>query len=177
MTMISSLPYIPIDEEIELNLVVILILLSRLSENKKKNLVLDFEKIQIFMYLMKNPSKINKILMLADKPSAPLDERWTHTIESMSSNVDILFNREKVKVLVKRLAALGFLRCSFSVDSHLLYALSDAGLHFSNSLFFDGSEIKSYVGSLIEITEKLKPLQAQSNSKIYAWLNSIFKGN
>lgn len=175
--MLSSLPYIPIDEELDLNTAMLVLLLSKLSTNKKGRLVLDLEKIQIFLYLIKNPSKISKILRLAEKPSSPLDKKLTHTIESMSSNVDILFNRQKIRILIRRLAALGFLKCEGTAESNSIrFSLSDSGAAFANSLENEVSDEK-YISSLIEIISKLESLQSQPNTKLNNWLNSLFKGN
>ena len=175
--MISSLPYVPIDEEIDLNTVILVLLLSKMAKNNRKNLVLDFEKIQIFLYLIKNPSNISKILRLADKASVPLDEKLTYTIESMSCNVDILFNRRKVKLLIRRLAALGFLRCEGAAkDNSIRYTLSDSGNDFAGSLIREATD-KKYFYSLAEIISRLAPLQSQPTTKLNAWLNALFKGN
>lgn len=175
--MLSSLPYIPIDEELDLNTAILALLLYKLSTNKKGTSVLDFEKIQIFLYLIKNPSRISKILRLADKPSAPLDERLTYTIESLSSNVDVLFNRQKVKILIRRLAALGFLKCEGMANSNnIKYALSDSGIDFARSLADEAADEK-YFSSLVEIISRLSPLQSQPNTKLNAWLNKLFKEN
>ncbi|WP_334180671.1 ABC-three component system middle component 4 [Pseudomonas nitroreducens] len=175
--MISSLPYLPIDEELDLNTAILILLLSKMAKNNRGNLVLDFEKIQVFLYLIKNPSKISRILRVADKPGKPLEKRLTHTIESLSSNVDILFNRHKVKVLIKRVAALGFLKCEGAVkENNIRYALSDAGDQFAASLIHEASE-KNHFSSLEEIISKLTPLQSQSTTKLNAWLNMLLKGN
>lgn len=175
--MINSLPYLPIDEELDLNTAILAVLLLKMAQSSRGGLVLDFEKIQIFLYLIKNPSKISKILRLADKPSSPLDKSLTYTIESMSSNVDILFDRRKTKLLIRRLAALGFLRCDGVAKSNSIrYALSDLGRKFAHSLVDEAAE-KKYFCSLVEIISKLGPLQLQSTTKLNAWLNTLFKGN
>ncbi|WDH33411.1 ABC-three component system middle component 4 [Pseudomonas chlororaphis] len=175
--MINSLPYLPIDEELGLNTAILVLLLSEMAQNKRGNLVLDFEKIQIFLYLIKNPSKISKILRLADKPSAPLDKKLTYTIESMSSNVDILFNRRKVKLLIRHIAALGLLRCEGAAKSNSIrYVLSDMGNNFAGSLTNEVTD-KNYFCSLIEIISKLEPLQSQPTTKLNAWLSTLLKGN
>jgi len=175
--MLSGLPYIPIDEELDLNTAMLAMLLLKLAKNKKGSLTLDLEKIQVFLYLIKNPSRISKILRLADKPGTPLDKTLTYTIESMSSNVDILFNRQKVKILIRRLAALGFLVCEGGANgSNIKYALSDCGYDFASSLASESADDK-YFSSIIEIISKLRPLQSQPATKLNAWLNTLFKGN
>ncbi|MTF65014.1 hypothetical protein GJD72_14025 [Klebsiella pneumoniae] len=53
-----SLPYIPLDEDFNLNVALLIILIHTLSKNRNDVLLLDRNKIQIFLYLIKNPSKL-----------------------------------------------------------------------------------------------------------------------
>ena len=105
------LPFISIDEEVELNLVIVMIVLWRHSISAKGKYLVDFDKLQCFVYLMKNPARIEQVLKLVGKKTTKFESRYTHTIESMSSNVDMLFDRSKLKSLLSRLASLGFLGC------------------------------------------------------------------
>lgn len=95
--MSQSLPYLLIDDDFSLNYSLLALIIYKLGLSPKNNAVLDFEKIQAFMYLAKNPSKINEVLRLAGKKFIPIDSQYTYTIESLSTNVDILFNRSKLK--------------------------------------------------------------------------------
>lgn len=65
----QPLPYLLIDDDFSLNLSLVVMIIKRHSLSSKKNAVLDFEKLQIFLYLTKNPSKINSMLSLAGKKS------------------------------------------------------------------------------------------------------------
>ncbi|MEV9515703.1 hypothetical protein AB0171_06045 [Klebsiella pneumoniae] len=56
----SSLPYIPLDEDFNLNIALLIILIHTLSKNRNDVLLLDRNKIQIFLYLIKNPALLNK---------------------------------------------------------------------------------------------------------------------
>ncbi|EIR5677461.1 hypothetical protein LW936_004703, partial [Escherichia coli] len=97
----NNLPYIPLDEEYSLNFAMLAIAISILSHSKKGVLSLDINKIQIFMYLIKNPSKIDCALTVSGKKPACVESQLTYTIKSFSSNVDILFDNSKVKYLIK----------------------------------------------------------------------------
>ena len=173
----SELPFIPIDEDFSLNITILTVLLTRLATTNRGSYVLDFEKIQALLYLIKNPAKINDILTLAGKQYAPLDTRYTHTIESMSNNVDILFDRDKLKYLFKSMAAWGLLGCYFDEkQKNIKYYMSKKGLTFSESLEKKSAPTEYYF-DLVDIIESVAPLQSQPTTKINSWLNITFKRN
>lgn len=173
----SELPFIPIDEDFSLNITILTVLLTRLAMTNRGSYVLDFEKIQALLYLIKNPAKINGILKLAGKQYTSIDSRYTHTIESMSNNVDILFNRDKLKYIFKSMAAWGLLGCYFDEkQNNLKYHMSKKGLIFAESLE-EKSESKDYYFALIDIVESIAALQSQPATKINSWLNTTFKRN
>ncbi|WP_047280129.1 ABC-three component system middle component 4, partial [Pseudomonas lundensis] len=73
----QALPYLLIDDDFSLNYSLLALIIYKLGLTSKKNAVLDFEKIQVFIYLTKNPSKINEVLRLAGKKFAPINSQYT----------------------------------------------------------------------------------------------------
>lgn len=188
----QTLPYLLIDDDFSLNYSLLALIIYKLGLSSKKNAVLDFEKIQVFMYLTKNPSKINDVLRLAGKKFAPINSQYTYTIESLSTNVDILFDRSKLKALIKELAARGMLACDDKTDpSSIKYLLSPAGSSFVESLidstFYEvvspsqptsiSQDSQNYFSSAQEVIDSLSALQTQTTSKLYSYLNEAFKRN
>lgn len=185
-----SLPYISIDDDFSLNFSLTALIIEKLGLTSKKNAALDFEKIQIFLYLVKNPSKINTILKLAEKKFTPINSQYTYTIESLSTNVDILFDRGKLKHLIKELAARGMLICerAKSQDS-IKYLLSEQGKEFTKGLQTQEhtnsfnllnatnthTTTSHYFSAAAEVIESLSALQSQTNSKLNSYLNATFK--
>jgi len=170
------LPYIAIDEELELNLVIAMVILSRLSRTSKGRSVLNFERLQCYAYLIKNPIRIGQVLRVAGKKDLALESRYTHTIESLSVNVDILFDRKKLKSLLLKLAGLGFLHCGSSEGDSLTYELSESGNSFMAEFFYSDNSANGYASSLVEFSHKISPLNSLSVSKLNSILNITFKG-
>ena len=54
----SELPYLYIDDEYDFNVAILLLIIDKLALNSRKNYKLNFNKIQFFMYLIRNPSKM-----------------------------------------------------------------------------------------------------------------------
>lgn len=190
--MSQALPYLLIDDDFSLNYSLLALIMYRLGLSSKNNAVLDFEKIQVFMYLAKNPSKINEVLRLAGKKFVPIDSQYTYTIESLSTNVDILFDRSRLKTLIKELAARGMLACDNQTDpGSIKYLLSPAGSLFAetlvNSTFVEevfpsqqpsvSQYSKDYFSAALEVIDSLSTLQVQATTKLYSYLNQVFKRN
>lgn len=97
----NDLPYIPLDEEFSLNLCILIIIIEGLGENKNHNAIMDINKAQIFMYLVKNPSKIMRAMYLFGKKIPIIEVEETHTIKGLSLNADILFDSKKNKRINK----------------------------------------------------------------------------
>ncbi|MCX4036935.1 MULTISPECIES: ABC-three component system middle component 4 [Aeromonas] len=186
----QPLPYLLIDDDFSLNLSLVVMIIKRHSLSSKKNAVLDFEKLQIFLYLTKNPSKINSMLSLAGKKIASISSQYTYTIESLSTNVDMLFDRSKLKTLLRELAARGLLACEFdSKDGTLKYLLSNNGELFFQSIYDKKSIIENecedtlnsitqnYFHASMEVIDSLSALQSQTNSKLNYYLSNIFRRN
>lgn len=173
-----KLPFLPVDEDLNLNVGLVLIIMMVLGKNSKGRCVLDFDKVQIFFYLIKNPSKIRPILNMVSDKYIFIDSQFTHTIESMSSNVDSLFIKDKLKYIIKYIAYLGCLSCHrVEGDNSFYYCLNDYGISFIKSVIDADEKQFGYFYPAYQLAGHLKPLQSQSNSKLNMLLNTIFKGN
>ncbi|EOT8197273.1 ABC-three component system middle component 4, partial [Escherichia coli] len=147
----NNLPYIPLDEEYSLNFAMLAIAISILSHSKKGVLSLDINKIQIFMYLIKNPSKIDYALTVSGKKPACVESQLTYTIKSFSTNVDILFDNSKVKYLIKIMSLRGLLSAEKKNNESVKLFLSEKGKEFASSLT-DG-----YFKEIKRLSEALLP--------------------
>lgn len=165
----DNLPYIPLDEEYGLNFTMLVIMISMLSHNKVGNLVLDINTLQIFIYLIKNPSKIDHVLSAAGKKRALLEPQLIFTIKSYSSNVDILFDNNKIKYLLKMMAAHGLLMAEKNSDDATKIYLSPKGMLFAEG-FNEG-----YFLEIKKLVQAVTPLQSFAVSKLNSILNQVFK--
>ncbi|MCS2163258.1 hypothetical protein MUU47_19435 [Scandinavium sp. H11S7] len=166
----NNLPYIPLDEEYSLNIAMLAITVSILAHSKKGGLSLDINKLQIFLYLIRNPSKIDSALAVSGKKPACVEPQLTYTIKSFSSNVDILFDNSKVKYLIKIMSMRGLLSAEKKNDESVKLFLSEKGKVFADS-FTDG-----YFKEISRLAKALLPLQALSTSKLNSVINQVFKG-
>lgn len=166
----NGLPFIPLDEELSLNISIMVLIISAFGKNTKETLILDINKLQIFLYLVKNPARIAEILKCAGKTYTGLDIKQTFTIKSLSSNVDILYDNDRVKFLIKKLAASGLLLASKTEDNSTKLYLSEMGLKFAEGLD------AVYFLTVRELIEVLAPLKSLPASKLNSLLNKVFGG-
>jgi hypothetical protein len=165
-----SLPYLQIDNELDLNSSLLILLLDKLAINKNKNFKLDFSKLQFFLYLLKNPSKINKVLEISGRKLAILEDRFIFTIESESVNVDILYDKKRIRVLLRYLSIKGLLSVHNGSAGEIFFSLTEAGTDLSKKLK------SNYLTSIRMHLDNLKVLQSLSSSKLFSILNQMFKG-
>ncbi|WP_337064495.1 ABC-three component system middle component 4 [Rouxiella badensis] len=164
----NTLPYIPLDEELNLNICLLVILIHSLSKNKNDIWILNKNKAQIFMYLIKNPSRLEDVMTLTGKKNVSIDMSETYTIKSLSLNVDILFETAKINTLLKKLALMGGLSVKKNDDA-TYFSLTDQGEKIYNEL---DSE---YFRSIKNYTKSLEKIKSLSSCKLNSILNEVFK--
>lgn len=165
-----ELPYLDIDNEIDLNSSILILILEVLATNNKGNYKLDFSKLQVLLYLVKNPSKINRTLELAGKKFIYLEDRYTYTVQSESVNVDILFDKKKLRTLLQYIANKGLLKAHEVQPGQICFSLSNAGAELSNTLTTD------YFHSIRILIKNLSALQSTSSTRLFSITSQLFKG-
>lgn len=170
MNMNEDIPFVNINNDISFNLALVLLIISKFSKNKLGNYKLNFDKIQIIIYLIKNPSKINKFLEASDRKIVDIEEEQLHAVESLSLNVDVLFNREKLKSILEVLMKKGLVSVVNDEKNGFSYCLLDNGCEFVNEL--NGGYFKIIKSHL----DALSPLQSMSSNKLFSNISVIFKG-
>ncbi|WP_337917170.1 ABC-three component system middle component 4, partial [Vibrio cholerae] len=97
----SKLPYIQPNKDKYYNLGIILILLNSLSRTKRGKLNITIERLQIFYFLVTRPVLMNQVLSLAGKKLKELEEVDVYSVSTISQNVDELFDKNKIRLLLK----------------------------------------------------------------------------
>jgi hypothetical protein len=164
-----TMPYIEPDDDIYLNLITILIIINKLGITKGGVLKINNERLHIFLYLLKNPVKLNKILKSLGKNGILLSEQESFSITSISPNVDLLFDREALKSLISILTANDFINVKYKSKEGFFYSLTEK----SNLIVKDIKD--EYLLEMIFICEKLKSVLSLSESKLNQALNQLIR--
>ncbi|WP_053971151.1 ABC-three component system middle component 4 [Mangrovimonas sp. ST2L15] len=155
-----KLPIFIPDSEVHLKLGKMLLLLSVLSTNKKKEPILTLEKISIFEFLTKHPMLLNRILYYKNKELIDLNNSEKFSIEALFPNRGELFNLSKNKVLLNLLVGYKFVEIKIKKDFEINYYITDIGLELADSLD------AIYFKRLRRIYHKIVPISSLSYSNI-----------
>ncbi|MCW8196042.1 hypothetical protein F6455_14710 [Proteobacteria bacterium 005FR1] len=165
----SKLPYVQPERELHYNLGMLLLILSNLALTKRNKKVLTIDKIQSFYFLVARPAFLNKVLKLAGKRQLNMDDVDYYTVDTISENVDKLFDRARLVVMIKILASKGFLSTEYSDSEGFLFDLTAEGKYVAGKLG-DG-----HFRKLRLFIEQALPLQSMSPSKLSGYINMVMK--
>ncbi len=110
----SKLPFIQPERELHYNLGILLLILGSLAQTSRNKKVLTIDKIQSFYFLVTKPAFLNKVLMLANKRQIAIDDVDYYTVDTLSVNVDELFDRERLLIMIKILSSKNYLSSEYS---------------------------------------------------------------
>lgn len=148
---------------------ILLLILNNLAKTKKNKKVLTTDKIQSFYFLVTRPAFLNKVLILAGKKQLSINESDYYTVDTLSVNVDELFDRERLLIMIKALSAKNFLAAEYSSDDGFLFDLTDHGKNAANKLK------SGYFHKILLFIEQLTSLQSESPSKLNGYINTVLK--
>lgn len=167
----TSLPYLIPDNDIDLNVAILLLIISNLEKSKKGKMLLNREKLLIFIYLIKNPIMLDRVLTALGDVSLELSEAEFYSVNSISVNLDPLFDIKWIKDLIKICTIKKLIKVAYRKDDGFMYLLTDDGSIITNRLegnYFD--TVKNYL-------KKIEFIKSVSTSSLNRLLNDIFQNS
>ncbi|HEB55391.1 MAG TPA: hypothetical protein ENI98_03605 [Gammaproteobacteria bacterium] len=165
----TKLPYIQPERELHYNLGVLLLILDSLAQTKRQKKVLTIDKIQTFYFLVTRPAFLNNVLSLADKRQIDIDDTDYYTVDTLSVNVDELFDRDRLLTMIKILSSKKYLLVEYSNSKGFLFDLSETGKSKVEQIQ------EGYFRKIRLFIKQLSLLQSQSPSKLNGFINTILK--
>ncbi len=162
-------PYIQPERELYYNLGIILLILGNLAETPRNKKVLTIEKIQSFYFLVTKPAFLNRVLALAGRRQICIEDVDYYTVETLSANIDELFDRERLLIMIKILSSKSYLSAEYSKADGFLFQLTDAGQSVAGQLK------SGYFWKIKLFIEQLSSLQSQPSAKLNKYINTILK--
>lgn len=165
----TSLPYLQPDKDIYLNIGIVMLIIDELSTTKRKKRILTIDKLQTFYFLVTRPVFLNKVLEKAGKETIKIEEDEYYTVGTLSVNVDELFDRDKLKLIIKLLSSKKWLEVIYiEKDGFLLKLNTDGKLRSNNLSEYYFIKIHRYI-------DQLKLLQSENSSKLNSYINQVFQ--
>jgi hypothetical protein len=164
-----SLPYLVPEQDNFLNSGIVLLAIQNLGKTTRGTLLLNNERLLIFMYLIRNPLVMAKLLNQLGRPTLLLSEEEVHSVSSLAVNLDPLFDTDWIKHLLQRLASVGLLSVRYRKVEGFLYDLTEAGEKVSEKLtgdYFD--KARKYISAIDSV--KTEPTATLNSA-----LNNIFR--
>jgi hypothetical protein len=164
----SKLPFLNIDDQLDFNLSLVILIIHKLSYTTAKAYKLNFSKLQLFLFLIKNPSRINEVLIEAGKKPAIIESKYVYTIESYSLNTDILGDKAKTIFLLRKLISLGLVSIVTDKGNGICYKLTIKGNDTVEKL------TSEYFLIINQLIAGIKPLNTFKSDKLYSIFNKSF---
>lgn len=164
-----SLPYLVPEQDDSLNSGIVLLAIQNLGKTSRGRLLMNNERLLIFMYLIKNPLIMAKVLNQLGRSSPTLGEQDTHSVSSLAVNLDPLFDADWIKRLLQYIASVGLLTVKYRKAEGFLYSLTEAGDMIAEKL------TGNYYDKVREYISALDTVKAESTTNLNSALNSIFR--
>jgi hypothetical protein len=163
------LPFFVPDHSEALNVGLLLLILRALGISQRKKWLLNQERLLAFLYLIKHPVVLAKLLGRLDLISPALALEDTHSVASLAVNVDALFDHAHLKRLLRHAASHGLIAVSYRKTDGFLYALSEAGQAAADTLRGD------YFDKARRYLDALEQVNSLSTAALNTTLSDIFK--
>lgn len=147
-----NLPFIDPDRNLHLNLAVILIIVGRLSNSKRGKSVLDKNRINIYHYLLSNPTQLQLAISKSGKSPPKIDVENEYNLKALAPDIDEAYDTKETALLIQALIEKNLIRCSLSDDGSALYSMTSEGEQIEHSLtseYFD--MIRTYCCNLLDL--------------------------
>jgi hypothetical protein len=165
----NNLPFIQPRKELYLNISVILIIIGHMSTTPRGKKNLNIEKLQMFYYLVNNPIVLNKVIVLAEKNKVYIEDSYFYLVDSISLDVDDLYDRDKIKILIKMISLQGYLSVDFNEDNGFSFYLNERGVEVLSSLN------SNYFEKINKYVEAIYFLRSLTASKISGLISNAIR--
>lgn len=161
-----NLPFVDPDRNLHLNLAVVLIIVSRLNKSKRGKSVLDQDRINIYHYLLSNPTQLQFVILKSGKlpPTIGIEDEFS--LKALAPDLDEAYDTKETGLLIQALIEKNLIRCSLSDDGSALYSITSEGEQIEQALVADYFDmIRAYCHNLLD-------LQSTTVSKIFKEISS-----
>lgn len=129
-----TLPYTSPERDLHFNLALGLLVLDQLAETNRKKLLLNLDRLSLFIFLMKNPLVATRLLSLLGHGAFLVDSSESFSVRSLAPSWDELLNQEPVKTVVRYLGARKMLCAAYRKSDGVMLNLTDEGKSSAKAL-------------------------------------------
>lgn len=166
--MIKDLPFITPEDDFELNLLLTFQVVYFLNSSARGLKILDIERLTIYIYLVKNPHILYKVLIRLGKKSFILKSYEVSSYKSERNDTETLYDNELVRYYIQLLGSNSLINITYNEKIGFVYTPNEDTEKYINS----DSE---YFKRNITLIEKMKQINSTSVAKINTVIKTILK--
>lgn len=165
----SKLPFIIIENDINIRVVRLLILVKELSYSKREKPILTIDKIASYDFLLRYPEILYKITKQENyKKRFELEQYEFNNIESNYPDITRLYDYKVLHNILQILLCYGYISTINSKE--IFYIITEDGISFLDSLNSD------YIKRLSEISNIILQMRSLNFQKLSKLINIALEG-
>lgn len=169
--MIKNLPFIIPEDDFELNLLLIFQIVYFLNSTSRGLNILDIERLNIYVYLVKNPHILYRVFLRLGKKSFTLKSYEISSYKSERNDIETLYDNELVRYYIQLLTSNNLISIKYNEKIGFVFIPNEDTEKYINT----DSE---YFKRNITLIEKIKQINSTTVSQINTAIKSILeKGN
>lgn len=164
-----KLPFRDPDYDLNLNIGLLLIIISQLSKTKRGKPTLNNDRLHIYLCLIKNPSILNRVMEFSGGTYVQLNENDAYSITTIAPSLDTLFDSESLKSLLIVLISKNLVHVEYKANEGFCYFPTISGQEISEQ--FCGE----YFSDIKRFCAAMNSLQSKSISKLNVFINKALR--
>jgi hypothetical protein len=165
---LKDLRFVIPEDDFELNLLIVLLVVHYLNATSRGNHILDIERLNFYVYLLKNPHILYKLLIRLGKKSFLLKSYEVSSYKSENNNSEILYDNKMLRYYVQVLTSNNLINIAYNEKIGFIFTpTEDTEKYISvDSKYFKRS---------ISLIEKIKQMNSTTVSKINTEIKNILQ--
>jgi hypothetical protein len=165
----KDLPFVIPENDLDLNLLLVYTVVYYLNKTSTGKLVLDIERLNIYVYLVKNPHILYKVLVKLSKKSFVLKSYEILSFKADNNDSETLYNNKILKFYIQILMTNNQIKTEYNEKIGFVFYPSDEANNYMN---FENK----YFERVLNFIEKLKQINSTPLSQINTTIKNILEG-
>lgn len=165
----KNLPFVIPENDLDLNLLLVYTIVYHLQKTSTGRLILDMERLNIYVYLVNNPHILYKVLIKLSKKNFVLKSYEVLSFKAEKNNSESLYDNKILKYYIQILMTNNLIKTEYNEKIGFVFAPTAEANNYMN---IDNK----YFKRVLNFIEKLKQISSTSLSQINTTIKNILEG-
>lgn len=165
----NSIPFIIIENDINLRIFRFLLIINRLAYTKKGKLAINIDRLGVFDFLLKYPLILKQVLQVRKQTDLKLLKEEVETVSSLFPSKSALLDNNSTKEIVKLMIAQDLLKV-IKDKNELFFVLTDKAIVIVSEINTD------YSRRINELCIEMLTLRSVSVNDLKKIINPLVEG-